>query len=99
MLPVRARRKHPSTRGVPAGMVPRMKAPNLEDRHTGDAPRDSQAGAPHTGAPHAGMSSNAFGGGAYVRHAQLGTWWERVLAVLSLIFVTATVISLVIRSL
>jgi hypothetical protein len=69
-------------------MVRAMKTPNLEELRIGGALQDSQAGAPF----------NAFNRGTSLRHAQLGTWWERVLAVLSLIFVMATLIGLLIRS-
>jgi hypothetical protein len=47
-----------------------------EDLRAGDTSRHGQAGAP----PH------AFNRGTRLRHARLGTWWERVLAVLSPIF-------------
>jgi hypothetical protein len=65
-----------------------MKTPNLEELRIGGALQDNQAGVPF----------NAFNRGARIRHAQLGTWWERVLAVLSLIFVVATLIGLLVRS-
>jgi hypothetical protein len=70
-------------------MVYAMKVPNLEELRTGDALQDRQAGAP----------LNAFNRSTRLRHAQLGTWWERVLAVLSLIFVIATLTGLMIRNL
>jgi hypothetical protein len=68
-------------------MVRAMKTPNLEELRIGGALQDSQAGAPF----------NAFNRGARIRPAPLGTWWERVLAVLSLIFVATTLIGLLIR--
>jgi len=70
-------------------MVIGMRTPNLEEIRTGDRLQDGQAGTP----------LNAFNRGSRLRHAQLGTWWERVMAVLSLIFVATTLISLAIRSL
>ena len=66
-----------------------MPVPNLEELRVGDTLQDSQSGAP----------LNAFNRSARMRHAQLGTWWERILAVLSLIFVTVTLVNLVIRAL
>jgi len=70
-------------------MVPAMREPNLEELRRADSLRDRQAGA----------GLNAFNRSTHLRHARLGTWWERVLAVLSLVFVTATVVSLIIRAL
>ena len=69
-------------------MLAAMRQPNLEELRLGDRLQDQQAGA-----------LNAFNRSTRLRHAQLGTWWERVLAVLSLIFVAATVISLVVSAL
>jgi hypothetical protein len=69
-------------------MVSAMKIPNLEELRAGDALQDRQAGVP----------LNAFNRSTRLRHAQLGPWWERVLAVLSLIFVVATLTGLVIRN-
>jgi hypothetical protein len=66
-----------------------MRNTNLEEYRASGTLQDIQAGAPF----------NAFNRGAYIRHAQLGTWWERVLAVLSLAFVVVTVINIVLRSL
>lgn len=76
-------------RAAHPAMILAMKTPNLDKLRTGDILQDSQAGGP----------LNAFDRGARLRHARLGTWWERVLAVLSLVFVVATAISLVLRSL
>jgi hypothetical protein len=70
-------------------MVLTMRTPNLEELRTSGTLQDRQAGAP----------LNAFNRGSRLRHAQLGTSWERVLAVLSLVFVASTLISLAIRSL
>ncbi len=70
-------------------MVAVMRTPNLEELRTGDSLQDRQAGS----------GLNAFNRSTRLRHAQLGTWWERVLAVLSLIFVASTIVSLVIRNL
>ncbi|MEA2743240.1 MAG: hypothetical protein QOG25_1611, partial [Acetobacteraceae bacterium] len=47
----------------------------------------------------AGAPFNAFNRGADIRHAQLGTWWERTLAILSLVFVVVTLANIVWRSL
>ncbi len=54
-----------------------------------NALQDLQAGAP----------MNAFSRGARIRHVQLGTWWERILAVLSLAFVAVTLVNLLLRNL
>ena len=77
-----------STAAPHAAMVTGMREPNLEELRTGDSLQDSQSGA-----------LNAFNRSPRLRHAQLGSWWERVLAVLSLIFVVVTVVNLVIRNL
>jgi len=69
-------------------MLLAMRAPNLEELRIADRLQDRQAGA-----------LNAFNRSTRLRHAQLGTWWERVLAVLSLIFVVSTLIGLVVRAL
>jgi hypothetical protein len=74
---------------VSPAMIAAMREPNLEELRLAASLQDNQAGA----------GLNAFNRSSRLRHAQLGTWWERVLAVLSLIFVTATVVSLIIRSL
>jgi hypothetical protein len=69
-------------------MLTAMRQPNIEELRLADRLQDSQAG-----------GLNAFNRTTRLRHAQLGTWWERVLAVLSLIFVVATAISLLVRAL
>ena len=51
-----------------------MREPNLEELRASGAPQEVQAGAR--------PSLNAFNRGARMRHAQLGTWWEPILAVL-----------------
>jgi hypothetical protein len=66
-----------------------MSKVNLEEYRTSGALQDTQAGAPF----------NAFNRGADIRHAQLGTWWERTLAILSLVFVVVTLANIVWRSL
>jgi hypothetical protein len=65
-------------------MVGAMKAPNLERLRTGD--------------PRIGSGLNPFNRSTRSRNAELGTWWERVLAILSLIFVLSTLIGLLIRN-
>jgi hypothetical protein len=69
-------------------MLAAMRQPNLEELRLADRLQDQQAG-----------GLNAFNRSTRLRHSQLGTWWERVLAVLSLIFVVATAISLLVRAL
>jgi hypothetical protein len=66
-----------------------MKHTNLEEYRASGTLQDIQAGAPF----------NAFNRGAYIRHAQLGTWWERALAILSLAFVLVTLANIVLRKL
>jgi hypothetical protein len=77
-----------STVAPRGGMVTGMREPNLEELRIADTLQDNQSGA-----------LNAFNRSPRLRHAQLGSWWERVLAVLSLIFVVVTVFNLVIRNL
>ena len=69
--------------------MPRVKDINLEEIRYSNALQDLQAGAP----------MNAFNRGARIRHVQLGTWWERILAVLSLAFVAVTLVNLLLRNL
>lgn len=52
-----------------------MREPNLEEFRASGALENQQAGAP----------LNAFNRAGWLRHAQLGTWWERVLAVAGLV--------------
>jgi hypothetical protein len=66
-----------------------MRKLNLEEVRFSGALQNLQAGAP----------LNAFDRGAKIRHAQLGSWWERVLAILSLAFVLTTLVNLVLRNL
>jgi hypothetical protein len=64
-----------------------MREPNLEESRASYALQDVQAGAR--------PALNAFDRGARLRHAQLGTWWERILAVLGVaILVLALVINI-----
>ena len=71
-----------------SAMLIAMHEPNIEELRLADRLQDSQAG-----------GLNALNRTTRLRHAQLGTWWERVLAVLSLTFVVATAISLLLRAL
>jgi hypothetical protein len=70
-------------------MVPAMREPNLEELRLADSPLDR----------HAGAGLNAFNRSTRRRYARLGTWWERELVMLSLIFVTVTVVTLNMRTL
>jgi hypothetical protein len=49
-----------------------MKEPNLEEIRGSEALQDQQART---------LSANGFMPPMRLRHAQLGTWWERILAV------------------
>jgi hypothetical protein len=49
-----------------------MKEPNLEEIRASEALQDQQART---------LSANGFMPPIRLRHAQLGTWWERILAV------------------
>ncbi len=49
-----------------------MKEPNLEEIRASEALQDQQART---------LSANGFMPPMRLRHAQLGTWWERILAV------------------
>ena len=81
-------------------MVPAMTAPNLEELRIGGTLRDIPAAQdiPAREDNQAGAPFNAFDRGVRLRHAQQGTWWECVLAVLSLILVTSTLIGVLIRN-
>ena len=46
-----------------------------------------------------GQAYTPYYGSHYLRHAQLTTWWERILAVISLAFAVITITNLVIRNL
>jgi hypothetical protein len=64
-----------------------MREPNLEELRASYALQDVQAGAR--------PPLNAFNRGARMRHAQLGTWWERILAVLgAAILVLAVIVNI-----
>jgi hypothetical protein len=49
-----------------------MKEPNLEEIRASEALQDQQVRT---------LSANGFMPPMRLRHAQLGTWWERILAV------------------
>ena len=66
-----------------------MRNTKLEEYRTSGALQDIQAGAP----------LNAFNRGSYIRHVQLGIWWERALAVVALAMVLVTLVNLALRSL
>jgi hypothetical protein len=66
-----------------------MKHTNLEEYRSSGTLKDIQTGAPF----------NAFNRGTHIRHAQLGTWWERALAILSMVFVLLTLINIALRHL
>ncbi len=40
-----------------------------------------------------------FRGSDYLRHATLGSWWERILAILGLAFAAITLVNIVLRNL
>jgi hypothetical protein len=61
-----------------------MGEPNLEELGASGALQDVQAGAR--------PALNAFNRGARMRHAQLGTWWERILAVLGAVILLLAVV-------
>jgi hypothetical protein len=61
-----------------------MGEPNLEELGASSALQDVQAGAR--------PALNAFNRGARMRHAQLGTWWERILAVLGAVILLLAVV-------
>jgi hypothetical protein len=61
-----------------------MREPNLEEFRASSALQDVQAGA------RPGL--NAFNRGARMRHAQLGTWWERLLAVITAAILIAALV-------
>jgi hypothetical protein len=69
--------------------MPDVRQINLEEYRASGTLQDLQAGAP----------LNAFNRDSSIRHAQLGTWWERGLAVLSLAFALVTLTNLLRRSL
>jgi hypothetical protein len=66
-----------------------MKEPNQEELHLGGTLDRGQGGA----------SFNPFTGSHYIRHASLGSWWERIFAILGLIFVVVALINILIRNL
>ena len=46
-----------------------------------------------------GQSFTPYSGSHYLRHATLGSWWERVLGILGLIFVVTTLTNIILRNL
>lgn len=61
----------------------RMKAPNVEEIRASEALQDQQART---------LSANGFMPPMRLRHAQLGTWWERVLAVVGAAILLAALV-------
>ena len=66
-----------------------MREPNQEELRASGALDRGQGGASFT----------PFMGSHYLRHAQIGTWWELVPGILSLVFVLAALTNLVLRNL
>jgi hypothetical protein len=66
-----------------------MKEPNQEEIRASSALDRGQGG----------TSFSPYTGSDYLRHASLGTWWERILGVLGLAFVLITLINIVLRNL
>jgi hypothetical protein len=61
-----------------------MRTPNREELHASSILERGQGGA----------SFAPWHGSNGLRHASLGTWWERVLAILGLAFVLITLINI-----
>jgi hypothetical protein len=66
-----------------------MREHNQEEQRASTALDRGQGGTPFT----------AYSGSDYLRHAQLGSWWERILAVLGLAFVLVTLVNIILRNL
>ena len=66
-----------------------MKVPNLEELRASGSLDRGQGGA----------SFSPFSGSHYIRHATLGSWWERILAILGLVFACITLGNIIIRNL
>ena len=66
-----------------------MNEPNQEELRASGAMDRGQGG----------ESFTPYTGSHYVRHATLGTWWERVLAIIGLGFVVVTLVNIVLRNL
>jgi hypothetical protein len=69
--------------------VARMRDLNLEELRRGGTLESSQAGAPF----------DAFNRSSYLRHAQITTLWERVLAVISVGLIGFTLFNILVRAL
>ena len=55
-----------------------------------------------SGAVDRGQGGDAFvpyAGSHYLRHARLGSWWERILGLLGLAFVLVTILNIIRRNL
>ena len=65
-----------------------MKEPNQEELRTSGTLDRGQGG--DTFMP--------FPGSHYLRHAGMGTWWERILGIVSLIFVLVALTNIVVRN-
>jgi hypothetical protein len=66
-----------------------MAEPNQEELRTSSTFERGQGGARFT----------LFTGTHTIRHANLGSWWERVLAILGLAFVLITLTNIILRNL
>ena len=66
-----------------------MKEPNQEELRTSSTLERGQGGTRFT----------LFTGTHTIRHASLGTWWERVLGILGLAFVLVTLTNIILRNL
>jgi hypothetical protein len=66
-----------------------MKQPSQEESRAGAALDRGQGGARFL----------PFMGSDRLRHAQLGSWWERILAILALIFVVVTLGNIILGTL
>jgi hypothetical protein len=46
-----------------------------------------------------GEGFTSYSGSHYLRHARLGSWWERILGILGLVFVLVTLTNIILRNL
>ena len=46
-----------------------------------------------------GEGFTPYTGSHYLRHASLGSWWERILGILGLVFVVITLTNIILRNL
>jgi hypothetical protein len=66
-----------------------MREPNQEELRVSSALDRGQGG----------ESFTPYTGSDYLRHASLGTWWERILGILGLVFVLVTLTNIILRNL